>query len=301
MQDNFYKIGLLTFLTLFSLRLSAYGQDANPPIHSDSTTVRATRDSTGSSHAHARASDILTGNTQEARVFTMRKYNFLQSSVSMVSSVTSDTSMNFELQYRHDLQFGLTPEQLHKIIPLGPDPMGEELRRRFSDTPSVVPISPLFAQALKSLFERSQAAEQKMVTGTLPIPTSLEIDVLKILWSNVSATSSDLYTQLDTSWTIRAEDFNRVLEDMVVKGYLDRRKISPSNKFTLFGLAQIEMSSLNRKNQLYLYWPVVSKKEIIRYLEAKRYLTLSSVPSSTDGVKNIYIESLDKKLHRLVE
>jgi len=244
-----------------------------------------------------KAKDILTGKTASAQLFAVRKYSFIESTVNSFSWAHDDTSLTFQLQPKPNVSLYLTPEELHQITPVGPDPEGPEIRRRQSDTPLTMPLN----QLLQGLAESLNKSSKKLSDGTLPLPTNLEIEVLKIVWGRTAATSSDIYSQLDTSWKITSEDLSLILEDMANRGFVDRQKISPSHEFSFFGVAGIEMSSLNRKNQVFLYWAVVPKDKLITYLDAKRYLAYSRASeAAANGEAHGYYKTLEEKLYRLV-
>ncbi|MFQ5707712.1 MAG: hypothetical protein ACE5HO_09705 [bacterium] len=248
------------------------------------------------------ASDILTSQTRDSKLFIERKFRFIENTVALYSAVANDSSVEFKLQTNHALDLLLTREELQALTPLGPDPLGDELRRRYSDTPSVAPISPLIAQGLKALFGKKREPRKHFSEPGLPIPKDIEIEILKGLWVLHEATPSDIYAQVDTLWPITAEDLRQVMEDMVARGFVARKKISPSHEFTLFGIARIEMSSKNRKNKVYLYWPLISKESLRKFLESKRYLALASTNhASTDGVNGMYTNSLQEKIYRLLQ
>ncbi|MCH7676146.1 BlaI/MecI/CopY family transcriptional regulator [candidate division KSB1 bacterium] len=129
----------------------------------------------------------------------------------------------------------------------------------------------------------------------------MEIEVLKVLWVESAATSSEIYAQLDSTIRITSQDLQKILEQMADRGLLDRKKISPSHEFTFFGIAKIELSSKNRKNKLYLYWPLLRKGKLITYLDAKRYLALSSSETTSTNGRPTLAKRLEEKLYRLLE
>jgi len=243
-----------------------------------------------------KARDILTGNTAHSKLFLVRKYGFINDTVTIFSSAHDDTSLTFQLQAKPNVSLYLTPEELHEIPQVGPDPFGEEWRRRISDTPRTVPLN----QLLQSIAESFNKPSPRLSDGSLPIPTNLEIDILKALWEKTAATPSDIYAQLDTSWKITSEDVTAILDDMANRGFLGSKKISPSHEFSLFGIAGIEMSPLNRKNKVFLYWPVVPKDKLITYLDAKRYLAYSSASETAANGQVAYYKLLEEKLYRLI-
>lgn len=248
------------------------------------------------------AKNVLTGNTEENKLYILRKYNFINNALINISD-TSDSIMAFDLSSEQQLPLFLDSEGLKGLAPQSLDPIGDELRRRNSDIPPTIPLN----DAIKNLVESFKKSPKKLENRDLPIPTDMEIDILKVLWVEGSATPSEIYANLDTSALIFAEELQTVLESMVSRGFLDRKKISPSHEFNLFGLAQIELSSKNRKNKVYIYWPIVTRERLFTYLDAKRYLALVAARNDNDydfknnDYKNNYLKYLEKKLYRMFE
>ncbi|MFQ5865444.1 MAG: hypothetical protein ACE5IW_09475 [bacterium] len=246
--------------------------------------------------------DILTGNTTDARLFQLRKFYFIENALSTISSVASDSSLQFQMQSNKRLSLFLTREELHEIRPQGVDPIGEELLRRYRDVSPVLPIIPLLSHGIKSVADKLSTTGKEPLGFALLIPKDIEIDILRVLWVKSAATPSEIYAPIDSLWPITSEDLHRVLEEMVARGFLARKKISPSHGFNLFGITQFELSSKNRKNEVYVYWPVVSKEKLITYLEAKRFLALaSSEKPGTNGENNNYQKLLEEKLYRILQ
>ncbi len=242
------------------------------------------------------AKDILKGTSPQAKLFTARKINFILNTASSFSSLFSDTSMVFQLTSRPPALF-LTPEELLEITPQGADPFGDELRRRYNDIPPTIPLN----QLIRSLAKNNKSSRKKFSGPEIPIPTDLEIDILKVLWVQPVITSSDIYAKMDTQQPITSEDLNKILEHMTHRGFLDSKKISPSHEFGLFGFAKIELSRKNVKNQLYIYWPLIPKDKLITYLDAKRFLAYEAAQiSRDDGQSNQFYKALAEKLNRVV-
>ena len=262
----------------------------------------ATENDKDSTKQNLEALKILTGNTSEAKQFILRKFNFLNNAVSLISAINSDTSLEFQVQPNQSFSLFLTPEELQEITPQGADPLGEEIRRRYQDIPPTVRISPLISQGIKSLIKKFRSHSKKLTGPDFPIPKNIEIDILKVLWVQSVATGSEIYAKIDTLWPITSEDLQELLEGMAYRGLVARKKISPSHAFNLFGFMQIEMSSLNRKNKVYLYWPLISREKLITYLETQRFLAFaSSDERGTNGGKTIYQRTLEEKLYRLIQ
>jgi len=100
----------------------------------------------------------------------------------------------------------------------------------------------------------------------ISLPSYLEIEVLDQLWSEPLATDPELYIKLPSYFRITAEQFEQILTRMVRQGLVARKQVSPQNLFTIltpFGATQIEESSLNRKNRVFQYRPLVNRKEIL--------------------------------------
>ncbi len=247
--------------------------------------------------------DILTGNTAEDRQYELRKKKFLDQTVSDITDSTMASGLIFEMSTNRGMPFLLDSEGLKGFHPGSNDPIGDELRRRQNDIPPTVSLN----DAIRNLVQSLRKDKPTPKDSTLPVPTDNEIDVLKVLWVEGGATASDIYAKLDTSTAIFAEELQEVLKTMVDRGFVDRKQISPAHEFNLFGIAQIEISAKNRKNKVYLYWPIVTKQALFTYLDAKRYLALVSAQSSTDyDIKNNryasnYQKYLQNKLHRMFE
>jgi hypothetical protein len=245
------------------------------------------------------AQEILKGETPEQRERAARRQSLIDDVAIKHSELVRD-GVIFELipDSTYSPKLSLTPEELRQIVPTGPDPLGDELRRRFSDVPPTLPLN----RFIENLVEGIKSSLKKADEKELRIPTDLQIDVLMVLWNQTLATGSEIYAGLDPSWPLTSEDLPKILEKMKNAGLLARRKVSPSHEFGLFGLAKIEMSSKNRKNQQYLYWPLVPKARLIRYIDAKRYLAYSSDQNrSTNGGAAPIYKTLEEKLVRLMQ
>lgn len=115
----------------------------------------------------------------------------------------------------------------------------------------------------RNLLPHWEGHPKKQLTA---LPSDLEIEVLDQLWSEPLATDPELYIKLPPYLRITAEQFGQVLEEMVQAGLLARKQVSPQNLFTIltpFGATQIEMSPLNRKNRVFIYRPLVNRKELL--------------------------------------
>ncbi|MFQ5824205.1 MAG: hypothetical protein ACE5JB_09140 [bacterium] len=286
-RNRYFIITLILILIQIRLGLNAAAQSKSNEIDEDVT-------------GHAK--DILTGNTPEAKLFVLRKYFFIENAMSTLTSISRDTSLEFRMRSNQGLSLFLTSEELHEITPQGIDPIGQDLLRKNRDVAPVILISPLLSQGIKSLIKKLNPPNKKLLGSDFPIPKDIEIDILKILWTYSAATPSDIYAQMDSSWPVTSEDLHKILGEMVERGFVARKKISPSNEFNIFGIARIEMSSKNRKNKDYVYWPLIPKEKLITYLEARRFLVLTySERRSTNGEKSNLQKTLEQKLYRLIQ
>jgi len=148
-------------------------------------------------------------------------------------------------------------------------------------------ISP--AQIL-SLFQKTSDWEKKQGFRYNLIPSNLQLEVLKKLWGESTATNMKLYASLDSTYLVTAENFGWQLSRMVNLGMVERKIISPQNLFsfiTPFKVFQIEMSGLNVKNKVYLYRTKVDKEKILQILLAKSYQLRNDEAGSASEVERI--------------
>ncbi len=247
------------------------------------------------------AKQLLSGTSPEEQEYAARKYQFIREALSRLVDTTANGSLSFELATdQQKLPFFLDAEGLQGLNPDGIFPHDDIPQAHNPDIPPTISLN----KAIESMVELFKKGAKKARYSKLPVPSDLEIDVLKVLWVENNATSSEIYAKLDTSSLIFAEELQHLLKNMVNRGFLDRKKISPSHELSLFGLAKIELSAKNRKNKLYLYWPIVTKEGLQTYLDAKRYLALIDAREENNRLnKSSYEESyqkyLEKKLYRM--
>lgn len=248
-----------------------------------------------------KAQDILTGNTPEKKRYAVEKYKLLENTIDVLPG-SGVSGLDFKIDAM-PLPFVLDLEGLQGLDLAPVDLLDRDIQRRYHDVPATIPLT----AAIESLVRSLKKSSRKRDVQDLPLPTDMEIDVLKVLWVEGSATPGEIYAQLDTSNMIFAEQLQNVMEKMVGRGFLDRKKISPSHEFTLFGFAKIELSSKNRKNKVYLYWPIITREKLFTYLDAKRYLALVAARGDNDYDirKNDYTRNyqkyLEKKLYRMFD
>lgn len=276
-----------TFGLIISGLVLALAPAAGFPIHAQEIS-----EGTGSTTDEVKA--ILKRETKSDTTYIVRKYDFIEQTV---SQSPIDTAANLDFHLGAAPKLYLTPNELQQTPTQYPDPMAEQLRRRYLDIPSTAPLNGL-ARSLKESFESSE----KKPLDELPLPNDTEIEILKTLWPKTIASSSEIYAELDSTIQLTSEDLNDLLREMTERGFLGRKKISPAHKFTVFGLFSFEISAKNKKNQLYVYWPLVSKQDLIRYLDAKRYVAFTAAQkSSTNGRTELYHKYLTMKLNRLIQ
>jgi len=246
---------------------------------------------------------ILSSSTRADQEFAARKYQFIREAVAGLVDSTSGASLSLRFEGKNALPFFLDADGLKGLNPDGIFRRDDIPQARNRDIPPTISLN----QAVESIVESYKKSRRNARRNKWPVPTDLEIDVLKVLWVEGKATSGEIYAKLDTSTMIFAEELQNVLKNMVDRGFLDRKQISPSHELSLFGFAKIELSSKNRKNKVYLYWPIVTRKKLHSYLDAKRYLALVASHGENDvDIKhgkyvNNYQKYLEKKLYRMFE
>ena len=155
-----------------------------------------------------------------------------------------------------------------------PDPTQEHLRKARGAAPTV----PLSRTAMKP----SAPMETKPPRFDF-LPNTVQLDALAIVGRMQHPTQLDIYATLSPAFRISADGLDAQLDQLVSKGFLSRKKISPQNLLsvgTLFGGAQIEMSAKNRLNPLYAYTLNVDKTQILRFIDAQIYLLKESLRDS---------------------
>lgn len=284
----------LTPLLVFCFAMPLFAQSETKETRKTKEEIKDTK--------QANAKDILTNSTPDKKLYTLRKIRFIDEATENFKGDV-DTNLAFERALDEAMPFFLDKEGLKAFQP-GPgtqDRVGEEWQRQHVDIPPTISLN----EAVRSLLQTLNKPRKENARD-LPVPSDTEIDILKILWVEKEATASDIYSKLDTSQVIFAEELRSILGQMVDRGFVDRKQISGSNEFSLFGIAQIELSSKNRKNKEYLYWPIVTKEHLFTYLDAKRFLALAARNENDYDLKNNdyagnYQKVLESKLYRLFE
>ena len=113
-------------------------------------------------------------------------------------------------------------------------------------------------------------------------PSPVQLKTLSLLSQKIEATQLDLYPLLSESLPIVMEQFNHSLDELVIRGFLTKKKISPQNIFTFFYIP-IEMNSKNRKNPVYLYALNIEPEELKTYLQTKNIFPHLTDPLRSDS------------------
>jgi hypothetical protein len=278
MSERMYVIVLLLFLPAAGT-LSA--QDSTS-THLDTTAVDA--------------ATVLSPTSSENHERFMRRWRFVTGAALDFRATQDGTNLNFVAKSQ---PLSLTKEELQQFKPPR-DFVAEDLYRRQMGTVPPLDFNPILQSGARLL--RGALAPRKSPQTLTSLPSPLETDVLVHLWQSAPATGGQLYAGIDTTWRVTAKDLNNLLADMVTKGLLDRKKISPENQLgisTPLGVVSVELSGLNRKNQEYIYWPLVDRHEMITYLDAQLYLASSATPTAADGRSVSYQQSILQTLYRL--
>jgi predicted transcriptional regulator len=229
-------------------------------------------------------------------MFLLREQAFIQDAL---ASYSAFDSAGLRFGY-HPVAFStslITPELWRSAAKFREDE-AERFLRNAADIPETLPLHGL----LQGAADAFRTSKQRAMAANLPLPTTSEIEVLKTIWRLDAATSSEIYAALDSAILSRytAEDLQELLEDMSKRGFLESRKISAAHTFSFFGLAEIELLARNRRNKLYVYRSLISKEQLIRYLESRRYLTLSWQRPEDEEATEAAQHALADKLARLL-
>jgi predicted transcriptional regulator len=212
------------------------------------------------------AAAILRGENAPARQQWLRRQIFVENILTQTAVDLSDSTLFFRLQQQSGLS--LNRSQLSRIPPRVDD-VGEHIRRDELDLPPMINLNNLLGSGIKYLAQKLGRSDAKTKPFAV-IPSELEIDVLKALWRDDEATTSQIYAQLD-SVQLTVVDLEQALATMTQRGLVEREQISPRHEFTLFGVADVEMSPRNRKNREYLYRPKISRQTMLTFLDATAF------------------------------
>ena len=251
--------GLISACLVLLAAPLAYAQDnsARPPqtrIAADASQVTA--DS---------AAATLRGDTEEERMFWLRRRAFVESVFEQATFEVGDSTLSFRFALTAGA-LGLDQKELVKTSPRT-DYIGERLRG-LQGPSAQVNIGSLIGQGVKYLANKLGVG--KVVSPWTILPSETEIRVMNVLWKKGEATSANIYAQLDSA-RLNYKEVNLILENMVGRGLVTREQVSPSNEMTVLGTFKIEMSSLNAKNREYVYRPTASRELMLAYLDASAF------------------------------
>lgn len=262
----------------------------------DSTSAAADTSSVGADSALVSAALLLSGVTAADHERFMAKWRIVTGAALEFRARQGTTDLDFIRQSR---PYSLSKEELQQFAPPR-DFVAEELYRRQTGTVPPLNLNPLF-QGLPDLATKAVRAGRR--PSRIPeIPSPIEADILVALWQNGPATRGDVYATLDTTWRLTAQDLDALLNEMVDKGLLARKKISPENTLSIstpLGVFSVEKSTLNRRNENYLYWPIVDRRKLMTYLDAQLYLASITPPATGNGRALAYHQTLLETLYRL--
>lgn len=210
---------------------------------------------------------VLRGETEDERMFWLRRRAFVESVLEQSAYDLTDSSFFFRFALSAG-RLGLDHEELAKISPQR-DLIGERLRGAQSGAAGMLNVGNLLGQGVKYLASKLGVTSGVGSPWTI-MPSETEVRVMKILWREGEAASADIYAELDST-RLNYKEVNTVLENMVGRGLVERRQISPRNEFTILGTFAIEMSSLNAKNREYIYRPRAGRDLMLAYLDATAY------------------------------
>ena len=132
------------------------------------------------------------------------------------------------------------------------------------------------------------------------IPTRVQILSMAFLYANQKADQIEIYSDIPIDENISAEGLNRSLDELVKKGLLSRKKISPEQLFNLFGIP-LEMKSQNRKNEIYEYAPLVEQEKLMAFLQSRLFLLKERrrVPEADQTSLDRRIQDIEEKIRML--
>lgn len=256
----------LCLTVVFAIAKSIPAQEVLPATKGDSNAAGMT--SFDSTHSlQDSAATVLRGETEEERMFWLRRRAFVQSVFEQSAFALGDSSLFFHFNLQAG-QLGLDRNELSKIPPQR-DFIGERLRSQQGGASGLLDIGSLIGQSVKYLASKVGVTKNVVSPWTI-LPSETEVRVMKVLWQKGEVTSAGIYAALDSTM-LNYKEVNTVLENMVVRGLVERQQVSPRNEFTILGAFTIEMSSLNAKNREYVYRPRTSRDLMLSYLDAAAF------------------------------
>ena len=151
--------------------------------------------------------------------------------------------------------------------PLFGDRLDREIRKQNTGHEQPVHITNLIKPGIDLLSKIFKNDKKIKLTK---IPTDAQLEALNVVWEQKEATNQMIYSLMDSSVKLTAQDMNTVLEEMVQDGLLTREIVSPENKLTVMAF-QVEMSRQNLKNRIYQYKTDLKRDEMVTFLNAILY------------------------------
>ena len=125
------------------------------------------------------------------------------------------------------------------------------------------------------------------------VPSVSQCRILTLLDSLIETDQTDLYLRFNQKNSITMESFLTEIDQLYKKGFVKRKKISPQQLFSFFGVP-IETSAKNRRNPVYSFHIQVDPSIVKRYLESQLdKLSQKKIFSTSDSIQ---IRELQKKL-----
>lgn len=254
------------------------------------------------------AYNLLTNNTDSLRQIVFRRQKLYDEIWEKLTDETDSTKIAHKVLASNFSRMLLGKNQL-KNFAAREDYLERKINSGISgyDPKSMLNIPGLLASivtALPNLPPSKQSVRQKPKITVMPSLT--EVNILKTLWDKKKVTQNTIYADLDTSIKLTAEDLDLVLNGMVDKGLVARKKISPQNimkVMTPAGAVDVEMSELNRKNPVYEYQALAVKDDVLRFLDARLYLCASNArdPAMSDSALAAKRDSMIAKIVMLLK
>ncbi len=199
-----------------------------------------------------------------------------------------------------DLSRSLREDQSYKqAAPIDRDEIARRLGINYADGNQTLDFGSILRGLLNKAY-RKLSGRPKRITD-LPIPTPLQMDVLKVLWEKGRATGPEIYKSLPKETVITADMLWRELHRMASNGFLEEKIISPQNTMTIMtpvGGIPVEMSGKNRRNRVYAYTPKVDRETMLHYIDSRRYLISDSTAS--DGQRLVRSRDLQDLLYKML-
>lgn len=221
-------------------------------------------------------------NSPENRLSVLKlQLNNPQFLIKAYASKQNYDSILIALQSKKHWQPGTDQNNLARLVPFKQyDPIADYMRQKNIGQAPLANFLPLMMAA------KAQKPPPKSSPRLEAIPTRVQLHALSVIWQSNRATLPEIYASMDSSYAITAQILEQILQDMFEKNLLERKKISPSNEFTLLGPFLehgIEMSALNRKNPVYEYSARIKREDVIRFLQAKLYLLTEKMQAEPDS------------------